>query len=112
MKLIFVCSPYRGNLEYNTSRAQGYCRFVHSQGCVPYAPHLNNPQFLDESIPEEREAGIILGLQLLKRSDEMWLFGDRLSEGMTEELKTAQQMKIPVRYFTDICEEREVNSNE
>ena len=112
MKLIFVCSPYRGNVEYNTSRAQGYCRFVQSKGYVPFAPHLHNPQFLDEGIPDEREAGIKLGLQLLKRSDEMWLFGDNLTDGMREELKMAQQIKIPVRYFTERCEEREVNLNE
>lgn len=108
MKLIFVCSPYRGNVEYNTSRAKGYCRFVQSKGYAPYAPHLHNTQFLDESIHEEREAGIMLGMQLLKRSDEMWLFGNRLTDGMEAELMKAQRMKIPVRYFSDRCEEREV----
>lgn len=105
MKLVYVCSPYRGNIEYNTNRAKGYCRFVYTQGCVPYAPHLHNPQFLDESIPEERQMGIMLGLELLKRSDEMWLFGDKLTEGMEAELKAAQLMKIPIKYYTDRCEE-------
>ncbi len=109
MKLIFVCSPYRGNVEYNTSRAQGYCRFIHSRGHVPFAPHLHNTQFLDESIPEEREAGIMLGLQLLLRSDELWIFGNELTDGMKAELKAAQQMKIQIRYFTDRCVVREVN---
>ncbi|RJX25105.1 MAG: DUF4406 domain-containing protein [Dethiobacter sp.] len=105
MKLVFVCSPYRGNVEYNTSRAQGYCRFVQSQGCVPYAPHLHNPQFLDDSIPEEREAGIKLGLQILVRADEMWLFGSRLTEGMEAELKAALRLNKPIRYFNDKCRE-------
>ncbi len=109
MKLIFVCSPYRGNVEYNTSRAQGYCRFIHSRGNIPFAPHLHNTQFLDESIPEEREAGIMLGLQFLLRSDELWLFGDKLTDGMKAELRAAQQMKIQIRYFTDRCVEREVD---
>lgn len=112
MKIAFICSPYRGNVEYNTSRAQGYCRFAYSKGYAPYAPHLHNPCFLDEAIPEERDAGINLGLQLLTRSDELWIFGDKLTEGMEQEFKVARQMKIPIRYFTDRCEEREVNQNE
>ncbi len=111
MKLVFVCSPYHGAVEYNTSRAKGYCRFVQPHGCIPFAPHLHNTQFLDENITEERETGILLGLELLKRVDELWLFGNKLTEGMQIELKTAQELRIPIRYFTDKCEEREANSN-
>lgn len=109
MKLIYVCSPYRGNVEHNTARARRYCRFVYTEGAVPLAPHLLNTQFLDENLPEEREAGLKLGLQLLEHCDELWLFGDRLSEGMEAELTEAHRMKMKIKYFTDKCQEREVN---
>lgn len=112
MKLVFVCSAYRGDVEYNTSRAKGYCRFVWLRGFMPYAPHLHNTQFLEEDIEEERQEGILLGLEMLKRSDEMWVFGEKLTEGMKEEHKAAQQLKIPIRYFTKRCEEREAKENE
>lgn len=33
------------------------------------------------------------------RVDELWLFGDRLTAGMEVALRTAQQLKLPIRYF-------------
>lgn len=105
MKLVFVCSPYRGDVEINTLRAKRYCRFVYTEGAVPFAPHLHNPQFLNDFIPEEREIGINMGVEVLKRCDELWLFGDLLTEGMELELVYAIKNNIAVRYFTDKCEE-------
>ena len=105
MKLVFICSPYRGEVETNTSRARRYCYFAHTQGAAPIAPHLHNPHFLDENLPYERQAGIEIGLEYLRRADELWCFGDRLTEGMEHELQAAQQMKLPIRYFSERCEE-------
>lgn len=107
MKLIFVCSPFRGNEEYNIFRARRFCRFVHTQDAVPFAPHLLFPQFLDDAIPDERRAGINLGLSMLRRAAELWVFGEKITEGMKEEIKAAKSLEITVRYFTDTCEERE-----
>ena len=105
MELVFICSPYRGDIDGNTTRAQRYCRFAYTQGVVPIAPHLHNPQFLDDDIAEERTAGIQLGLEILRRADEIWVFGNRLSEGMEAELRAAQQLRLPVKYFNIQCEE-------
>ncbi len=105
MKLVYVCCPYRGDVEHNTARARRYCRFVCNESAVPIAPHLHNTQFLDESLPEEREAGLKLGLQLLKHCDELWIFGDRLTEGMEAEFYEAHRLKIKIKYFTDTCQE-------
>lgn len=105
MKVIFICSPYHGDVERNTLRAKQYCRFAYTQGAVPIAPHLHNTQFLDEKLLEERRAGIKLGIELLSRADEVWCFGNRLTEGMEAELKTALRLHKQVRYFTDQCEE-------
>ncbi len=105
MKLIFICSPFAGDTEHNTLSASRYCRFAYSKGHVPYAPHLHNPQFLDESIVEERNDGIRLGFEILKHCDELWCFGRVLTNGMEEELRYAYKHGIPIRYFTDKCEE-------
>ena len=118
MKLIFISSPYRGDTEGNTLKARRYCLFAYQSGVVPLAPHLHNTQFLDEDIPEERTEGLKLGLELLKKCDEVWMFGERFSEGMLAELDTAINLKKPVRYFNDKCEKiggiypRRKNSNE
>lgn len=104
MKLIFISSPYRGDTEANTLKARRYCLFAYQSGVVPVASHLHNTQFLDEAIPEERAEGMKLGIELLKRCDEVWMFGERFSEGMLEELDMAINLEKQVRYFNDKCE--------
>jgi hypothetical protein len=105
MKLIFICSPFAGDIEINTLRARRYARFAYIKGYVPYAPHLHNPQFLSEDISVEREAGITLGIEILSRADELWCFGEVLTSGMEEELRYAYQNDVPIKYFTEKCEE-------
>jgi hypothetical protein len=105
VKSVFICSPYRGNTELNTARAQRYCRYAYTQGVVPFAPHLHNTQFLEEDIPEEREAGIRMGLEFLAKCDELWVFGDRLSEGMQLEIKGGLQLNKTIRNFNERCQE-------
>lgn len=66
--LIFICSPYRGDVESNLENARRYCRFAIRRGGIPYAPHLLFTQFLDDSVAHEREAGIKMGLSMLSLS--------------------------------------------
>ena len=46
--LVFICSPFAGNIERNTRRARDFCRFAVSENCIPIAPHLLFPQFMEE----------------------------------------------------------------
>ena len=52
--LVFISSPYAGDIGRNTERARGYCRFAVSKNCIPIAPHLLYPQFMDEDDPAQR----------------------------------------------------------
>ncbi|AFV02293.1 hypothetical protein DHBDCA_p1264 [Dehalobacter sp. DCA] len=52
MKLVYIASPYAGNIEHNTRMAIEYCRFAASAGVAPIAPHLLFPLFLHDSNPE------------------------------------------------------------
>ena len=105
MSIVFICSPYAGDIKINTRKARRYCRFAYTQNKIPIAPHLIYPQFLNENIKEERESGIKMGLEILKKSNELWCFGNEISNGMNTELKYAIAHNIPIRYFTDLCEE-------
>lgn len=105
MKLVFICSPYRGDIAVNTLKARCYCHFAYSEGAVPFAPHLHNTQFLADGIPEEREAGIRMGLELLNKCDELWMFGSLISSGMENELRAAMKLNKPIRFFNEKCEE-------
>ena len=101
----FICSPYRGSGNdgvdriHNIQKAQKACEYAIEQGYIPYAPHLYFPQFLSDDKPEEREMGMLLGLTWLARCDELWVIGDRISEGMKREIEQARKWCIPVRRF-------------
>jgi len=96
MKKVFVCSPLRGDIEGNTKRAEQYCKFVSDLGHAPYAPHLFFTRFLDENIEEERNSGILGGIQYLAVCDELWYFGDVITNGMNKEIEFANNKGIPV----------------
>ena len=96
-KIIFVSSPYSGNVSQNRQDAIRYCKQVVDKGCIPFAPHLLFPQFLNEEEPQDRELGIEFGLTILRRCDEFWMFGNSTSAGMQRELDEAEWIGLPVR---------------
>ena len=107
-KLIYIASPYAGDIEKNVAFAQRACRYAIHQGYIPIAVHLLYPQMLDDGDPAERELGLQLGQQLLRRCDELWVCGDRISSGMAREISEANQLSIPVKNIDahDIQKER------
>ena len=59
MNLIYVASPYAGDIERNTEFAKDACRFVMNEGHAFFAPHLLYPHVLDDSDPSDRTFAII-----------------------------------------------------
>ncbi|XOQ47685.1 MAG: hypothetical protein ACFWUM_02070 [Eubacteriales bacterium] len=57
MKLIYVASPYAGDVERNTEFAKKACRHVMNEGHAFFAPHLLYPAILDEHQPKQRQLG-------------------------------------------------------
>ena len=104
MPLVYIASPFLGDAERNTLKAQGYCRFAVSKGCVPLAPHLHYPQFMDDEDKEQREQGLFFALVLLGKCDELWVFGN-ISPGMAKEVSKAKRRGIPIIHFNSKCEE-------
>lgn len=96
-KLVYIASPYAGDVEANVAFAKAACRYAIEQGCTPIAVHLLYPQLLNDTVPEEREAGIRMGLRVLEACDELWLCGEQLSSGMRAELDAATRLGIPVQ---------------
>ena len=107
MKKIFVCSPYRptandppcrkAQLEANIQRAKTACRILATMGVLPLAPHLYFTQFLKDEDAQEQATGIRFGMEWLEAADEVWVFGESISEGMAAEIKRAYELKKPVR---------------
>ena len=91
--VVYVCSPFSGNLESNVENTRRYCRFAVDSGFVPFAPHLLFPQFL------------FMGIVMLTKCAELWVFGERISKGMSKEIHKAEARNMLIRYFTTNCEE-------
>ena len=103
--LIYVCSPYKGDVRQNTRNARRYCRFVYEQGDIPFAPHLLFTQFLNDGDYTERADGMNMGLAMLSFCDGLWAFGSP-TPSMAWELEQALKSGKSVRYFdADRCRE-------
>ena len=105
---VYICSPLKDDAGANTSNALRYCRFALEHGKFPIAPHCYLPQFMDDGSPAERELALSFGLRFLYGCREIWVFGDVISDGMKREINTAKRRRIPIRYFNEKCEVREV----
>ncbi len=103
--IVYICSPFSGDTETNLKNARRYSRFAVDQGYLPIAPHLLFPQFMDDSVQEERDLALRMNIILLTKCAELWAFGDRISKGMSIEIARARRKGQTVRFFTDQCEE-------
>lgn len=101
-KMVYVASPVKGDLLVNLERAKVYCRYAIMQEVLPVVPHLMYSGSLNDEEPLERDIGMGLGIQLLSMCDELWVFGQFISEGMLAEIESAKQNDIPIRYIKDI----------
>ena len=103
--IIYICSPFSGDVDGNVAAAQHYSRFAVDKGYIPVAPHLLVPQFLDDNDPNERQLGLFFGNALMSKCAEVWVFGSTISAGMEAEIKRATWKDYRLRYFTEECEE-------
>lgn len=108
--LVFICSPFAGNTQYNISKARGYSRFAVAKNCIPIAPHLLFPQFMDDDDVLQRNNALFMGMVLMSKCLEVWCFGNKITGGMAVELEKAKNRKIPIRYFNEHCEEVKDNA--
>lgn len=103
--IVYICSPFSGDIEGNTEKARKYCKFAVNCGCIPIAPHLFFPQFMSDDDPKERNLAIFMDIVLLSKCAELWVFGETVSKGMSMEIEKAKRKNQPIRYFTEACKE-------
>lgn len=99
MKMTYICSPCRGDYEKNIIKAQDYCREALLEGLLPIAPHVYFTQFVDDEKPEERERGLLYGLQLLRYCQLIRVYGCRVSAGMYNEIQLAGVLGIELEVY-------------
>lgn len=109
--IAFVCSPYRAKnsdpvkaaeeVAANKNRAKLACKVLTRLGYLPLAPHLYFTEFLNDEDASDRDDGICMGLEWLGMANEVFCFGDEITEGMSIELARAKELGIPVRMMPE-----------
>ena len=111
-KKVYVCSPFRPTAasladraeeqRSNIERALKACRILRkiigdrlSQSLFT-APHLYFTRFLKDDVAAERDTGMRFALSWLEQADELWVFGERVSDGMAQEIAKAKELGKPV----------------
>ncbi|MBE6906107.1 MAG: DUF4406 domain-containing protein [Ruminococcaceae bacterium] len=105
-ELLYIASPLRGDVEQNIQNAMRYCEKAIEDGYIPLAPHVMYQGLFNDEIPEQRKTALDIGLQTLEKCSQMWVCGDRISEGMRGEINLAKLKGIPVEekpesFFTE-----------
>lgn len=96
-KIVYICSPFAGDEETNIANARRYCRIAVDRGYMPIASHLIYPQFMDDET--ERDVAMHMSLVSLGKSEEVWVVGHTISQGMAVEIEQAKYWGKHIRYF-------------
>ena len=101
--LVYIAHPISGDVEKNIQSVLKICREVHleSNDIIPFAPYITTLQYLKEEVSEERILGLGANTMLFERRvmDELWLCGDRISKGMTQEILLCIEHGIHIRCY-------------
>lgn len=97
--LVYICSPFSGDIKGNTEKAMKYSRFAVDAGAIAFAPHLLLPLYMREDT--ERELALFMDMDFLGKCEELWVFGDVISQGMQAEISKARKKNMIIRYFTE-----------
>lgn len=103
--IVYICSPFAGDIETNIKAARRFSRFAVDSGYIPIAPHLLFPQFLNDEKLDERQLGLFFGNVVMSKCSEVWVFteslcgSEHISSGMDAEIKRAKRKGYPIRYF-------------
>lgn len=97
---VFVSHPIGGDVARNMALVEEKCGWIfkYKPEVMPLVPYLMALKFLDDRNPDDRLRGISHNRQYFEEGfvDELWLFGDRISAGMWQEITWAREFGIPV----------------
>lgn len=78
--LVYICSPYSGDVQANVAVALEFCRVAVERRKIPFAPHLLFPQFMNDQNPRERELAMFFNRILIGHCESVWVYADHISE--------------------------------
>ncbi|MGE5297606.1 MAG: hypothetical protein ACM3KM_00385 [Acidobacteriaceae bacterium] len=100
MIVVYIAHPIGGNVPSNLGAVEKIVAnlFAANPELYPIAPYTVALKYLDDKHPVDRERGILMNKEYFNRRfiNELWLFGNRISSGMWEEVCWAREFGIPV----------------
>jgi len=100
MKKVYICSPLGGDIKGNLEKVKRYTRYALMCGTAPVVPHFY-ALCLNDNNQKEREIGLAAGLGMLWFCDELWVFGQTVTEGMKQEIQFCKHLNIKTRYVSE-----------
>ena len=100
-KKVYICAPLGEDVEHDLRQAKRYTEYALKCGTAPVVPHFYALCLDDSQDPKEREICGTAGLSLLWFCDEMWIFGDEITEGMAAEIQFCKNLNIKTRRIRD-----------
>lgn len=101
MKLIYLESPFAGDVEKNVRYCRACVKDSLKRGEAPFASHIFYTQegILDDDVPEEREWGIAAGFAWGEKASRTVVYTDLgISKGMEYGIAEARLKDRPVEY--------------
>jgi len=104
MKLIYLAHPVAGDVPGNIARAKDWYRWCNSLDLdiAVIAPWIHGIELLleDDADPVVRSRALERCVCAVRKCDELWLVGPRISTGMQLESDAARNAGVRVRDFT------------
>jgi hypothetical protein len=99
MKLTIIESPYAGDIAKNIEYLVRCLKHSLTLDEAPFASHLFYTQFLDDSVPAERDLGMRCGFAWAKVAERVAVYTDLgVSAGMKAGITRATKAGIEVVY--------------
>ena len=97
---IYVSAPLGKDWDEDIENAAKYYEFTLQSECVPVGPHAYATMF---GVNEASEIKCLrqAGMSLIWFCDEIWVFGEQITESMQEEISFGRNMKIRMRKIRD-----------
>lgn len=99
-KVVYVAHPIAGDVEGNLLKIEAVVSEINRNytNVVPLVPYYADCKVLDDKDPVDRSRGIRNSYVLFYRRfiDELWLYGDRISSGMWDEIKICRELGIRI----------------
>lgn len=99
-KVVYIAHPIGGDVDNNLRKVEAIVREIclKTDDIIPVAPYHLLCHALDDNSISERAIGMEISMAYLKfnKVTEVWLYGNRISQGMKTEIELAVSLGIKV----------------